>query len=83
MSHHYATDWHQCHRCGCTFPDASLRKLQLVDTVLQLKSDVFQCLDEPRCARFKEHREGELARERQHDTVQIASNAIRPRKASP
>lgn len=59
----YATDWHQCTRCGCTFPDRELKKLQLVDDVLQLSSDVYVCLSAERCARYEGYRKEQLARD--------------------
>lgn len=73
----YANDWHQCHRCSCTFPDATLRKLQLVDDVLKLTSDVYQCVDEPRCAIFKQHRADALARE---NNLGLTPVAVRRRR---
>lgn len=63
MSHHYCRNWHQCHRCGCTYPDHQLRKLQLVDDVLKVTSDVHQCTDAARCERFGKERRAILARE--------------------
>jgi len=60
----YATDWHQCRRCGCTYKDYSLKRLEVLDTTLNLKSELYECTDAEQCARYKGYREVELARSR-------------------
>jgi hypothetical protein len=60
----YANDWHQCHVCGCTFPDRELRKLELLDEVLKLKNEVHQCLDPKRCELWAGYRRAELDRDK-------------------
>lgn len=80
MSHNYARDWHQCHICGCTFRDVDLAKKATTDEVLRLKDFVYECVDPVRCARFKEQRDAELARDRESDALQLASGSIGSRK---
>lgn len=47
MSH-----WHECTACGCTRPDAELRRLRLVDPALGIEDDVYRCIDVALCAKL-------------------------------
>jgi hypothetical protein len=59
----YAKDWHQCRTCGCTFPDRELRQLEVLDDVLKLKGEAYECLDPKRCELWASYRKAELQRD--------------------
>jgi len=54
MSPLYATDWHQCTRCGCTRPRSELCPYVNTDPVLKLVSTAFACRDGAICNSMKE-----------------------------
>lgn len=82
MSHSYATDWHQCFRCGLTRPDSALTKGRRHDTVLNIDEDVRSCTDPVLCARFQQFRDEAKQREAEDLQVELASAVIveRPKR---
>lgn len=72
----YNTDWHQCVRCGCTFPERELEQGRRRDVVLAIDETIWVCREPTRCALYKAHRDGELAREREDADVVCAATAL-------
>lgn len=57
----YNHDWHQCSRCGCTYPLRALNAGLEKDLILDLTSTVYSCKDPKQCEEFKDVRAAELA----------------------
>ena len=77
----YATGWHQCFRCGCTYGSRDLRLFHRVDTVLRIDEQVHLCTDEERCARMKLERDEVLRLDRERLAVAKAAPTITKRTA--
>jgi len=59
----YVKDWHQCRNCLCVRPVAQLLRFGVVDPVLKLTHDAYECKERPLCERLKAGRKEHLDNE--------------------
>jgi hypothetical protein len=56
----YQRGWHQCVRCGCTYPEKMLQMVRRRDNVLRIDEQVWMCDDFERCQSMKLQRDEAL-----------------------
>lgn len=56
--------WFQCRRCCCQRPTPQLMRFGVVDPVLKLVHEEYECKDKPLCDRLKAGRLEQLQRDK-------------------